>query len=98
MCPLTPETPTTIARMTGRIGLFLRLLDPAQPESTKRFLALISALTLCGCLVVLTLAVWYQALVFERVDGNLVAALGLISASVAGLAGSAYRKPEGGTP
>jgi hypothetical protein len=52
--------------------------------------------TLCFGQTVLILAVWYQALLKSAVDGNLVTCLGLVSASVAGLAGVAYRKREDG--
>jgi hypothetical protein len=45
--------------------------------------------------VVLTLAVWYQACLDQHVDGGLVGALGIISGSVAGLAGVAYHKQGG---
>jgi hypothetical protein len=81
--------------MTGPIGLLRALVDVSQPESTKRALALLAGTTLCACLALLTLAVWYQALVFQAVDGHLVAALGLISGSVAALAGVAYHKQDG---
>jgi len=91
---LTLPTPTTSDLTTGLTGLFRCLIRTDQPESTKRALALLSGGTLCGCLVILTLAVWYQALVYQRVDPGLVTALGLLSAAVAGLAGAAYRKQE----
>lgn len=85
------------------MGLLQRLVRTDQPESTKRFLAILAGITLCCCLSLLTLAVWYQAVVWDHVDGNLVAALGILSTSVAGLAGVAYFKPEppgakGGAP
>jgi len=91
----TGGIPTELAS-TGPLvmSLFQRLVRTDQPESTKRALALMAGSTLCACLALLTLAVWYQALVDHAVDGGLVTALGLLSASVAGLAGAAYRKQE----
>ena len=76
------------------MGLLQRVMRTDQPESTKRFLAILAGITLCCCLSLLTLAVWWQALMSGHVDGNLVTALGLLSASVAGLAGAAYRKQD----
>ncbi|BDU72923.1 hypothetical protein [Mesoterricola silvestris] len=98
MCPPIPEIPSQSALTTGLTGLFQRLVRTDQPESTKRALAILAAMTLCSCLTLLTLAIWYQALVFQRVDGNLVAALLGISTSVATLACAAYFKKESSTP
>lgn len=90
----TQATPTMSDPTTIPIGLLRRLLRTDQPESTKRALALLGGLTLCSCLTLMSLAVWYQALMFQKVDGNLVAALLGLSTSVAGLAGVAYYKKE----
>jgi hypothetical protein len=84
---------------TGRtgpfpMGLISRLLRTDQPESTKRAVALLASCTLCAVEMVLTLATYYQAVVYEKVDGQLVFALLGVAASVAALAGVAYRKPE----
>lgn len=76
------------------MGLLVRVLRTDQPESSKRAMALLAGITLCFCLVVLTFAAWYQAMVDHAVDSGLVTALGLISATVGALAGVAYRKPE----
>jgi hypothetical protein len=76
------------------MGMFQRLIRTDQPESTKRAIALMASCTLCICELILILAIWYQAVVIGKVDSNLNYALGIISASVAGLAGVAYRKPE----
>jgi hypothetical protein len=69
-------------------------------ESTKRILALVAGVTLCLCTYGLTLAVIYQAASRGTVDGQLVLALGGVSAWTAALAGVAYRKPDstGGQP
>ena len=96
-CPTTPTTQTLMIPGTTiplPMGLFQKLVRTDQPESTKRALALMSGGTLCGCLIVLTLAVWWQALMIGKVDAGLVTALGLLSGSVAALAGVAYRKQE----
>jgi hypothetical protein len=93
---VTPGTTPTDGEVpiTGVIGLFRRLVRTDQPESTKRAVALLASCTLCFCEVVLILAIWYQAVLIGKVDPNLNYALGIISASVAGLAGVTYRKPE----
>ncbi|WP_306600744.1 hypothetical protein [Geothrix sp. 21YS21S-2] len=57
-------------------------------------IAILGAVTLCFSLTLMSLAVWYQALMFQKVDGNLVTALLGLSTSVAGLAGVAYFKKE----
>lgn len=76
------------------IPLYQRLLRRDCPESTKRALALLAGGTLCGGLLIVVLAIWWQAAFGKAVDGNLIAALTVICAAVAGLAGVAYRKPE----
>ena len=83
-----------LAPTPGPTGLFRALLRTDQPESTKRALALMSGGTLCFCLTVLTLAVWYQALLRGAVDGALVTCLLGVGAWTAGLAGVAYRKED----
>ena len=93
-CLTSGTTPTVGPATTGPIGLFRSLLRVDQPESTKRMMALMAGGTLCFCLTILTLAVWYQALVYQKVDSQLVFALLGLSSSVAILAGAAYRKPE----
>ena len=95
---LTAGIPT--AGSTGQLvmGMFQRLVRTDQPESTKRALALMAGGTLCFCLVVLTLAVWYQAVLIGKVDTGLNVALGIISGSVAALAGVAYRKQDEAHP
>ena len=103
MLPDPCATPSEIAPKTGRIGqleqeslgLFQRLIRTDQPEEVRRALMWIAGCTLCFCLVVLTLAVWYQACLDQHVDGGLVGALGIISGSVAGLAGVSYHKQGG---
>jgi hypothetical protein len=75
-------------------GLLSRLLRTDCPESTPRALALLAGITLCFCLVVLTLAVWYEAVMNGHVDTGLVAALSVISGSVAILAGAVHRQAE----
>lgn len=75
-------------------SLMQKLIRTDQPESTKRALALMAGATLCLCLTILTLAVWWQALMNGKVDGGLVTALGLISGAVAALAGANYRAKE----
>ena len=89
----TPMTGISMAR-----GLFRSLIRTDQPESTKRALALMAGLTMCFCLLVLTAAVYYQAVAFEKVDTGLNVALGTISLTVGTMATLAYHKPEGGQP
>jgi hypothetical protein len=83
--------------MIGLTGLFQRIIRTDQPQSSKRAIALLAAVTLCLGEMVLILAVFYQAVLIGHVDGELNVSLGLISGSVAGLAGVAYRKPEATT-
>lgn len=68
-------------------SLVRSLLRSDAPESPVHALSLLAGLTLCASLVVLVLAVWYQAVLCPKVDGQLVAALGILSGSVAALAG-----------
>jgi len=76
------------------LPLVTRLLRQDCPESTKRALALMSGATLCFCLVILTLAIWYQAVMDGAVNGTLYMAHLSTSATVGVLAGVAYRKKE----
>lgn len=90
----TPQIPTAGVPMNGITGLFRCLIRTDQPESTKRALALMAGSTLCACLSLLTMAVWYQAVMIGTVDTGLNVALGIVSGSVAALAGVAYRKQD----
>ena len=101
MCPTKEapsKTPTGVTmgsfRTQAEMGILRLLIRTDQPESTKRALALMAGITLCSCEMILTLAVWYQAVMAAKVDGTLVAALGVLSGIVAGLAGVAYYKGE----
>ena len=74
------------------------MVDKTQPESTKRGVAILAALTLCVGSLGLTSAIMYQAAFKQKVDGTLVGASIGCNSIVAGLAGVAYRKKESDEP
>lgn len=113
-CPTPGETPTAGPAPTPgpttqfqglQINFFRAITRTDCPENAERTLALWAGGTLCFGLAVLILAVWWQALMNPggKVDGTLVAAMGVLSSSVAVLAGYIHRTagptstaPQGG--
>jgi len=92
--PDVPCATPTSAPVTGLTIPFLRAVIRTDcPENAERTLALLAGVTLCFGLVVLILAVWWQALMNDQghVDGTLVTALFALSSSVAVLAGYIHK-------
>lgn len=91
-------TPTASTPTTGRIGRFLWLREALSDKdgmlSTKRHIVAASAI--CLCLVFLWIG-WSSARRirwFGELGTGAVAALTFVGGILAGLAGSAYRKPD----
>lgn len=72
------------------MNIIERLIRADQPESTHRAIALVAALVLCGATVIVALAIWWQAVLGGEVSTQLVAALSVLVAALAGLAGTSY--------
>lgn len=76
-------------------GLFQRLINVDCPESSRRAIAIMAAVTLCLSVYGLLLAILWQASVAGgRVDGSLVGAFLGVSAFLATLAGVVKNKKE----
>jgi len=76
------------------MGWLLRSIRTDCRESTKRVLALAAGATLCGSYAAVTGAVVWTAIRTHDVGTGLLAAFLGAGATLATLAGVAYRKPE----
>lgn len=77
-----------------QLPIITRLLRQDCPESTKRAVALVAAGVLCLCLIIIILAVYWQAVMDGTVDGTLATVTATLTAAVVTLAGVAYRKKD----
>lgn len=92
--PTATKTHTAMDCLAGVLAWLRKSLTKGEPESSKRLLAALGAVTLCATTATLTGAIVYQVLKHRAVDPQLVIAHGASLIATAGLCSVVYRKPE----